>query len=63
MSSAHAWETSFTPAITSDYDVRGITLTARKPPLQLSFDVAADNGFAAGSWASNVAFVVSDDYG
>jgi uncharacterized protein (TIGR02001 family) len=55
---AHAWEPSFTPAITSDYDFRGITLTARKPALQLSFDVAADNGFSAGVWISNVDFGV-----
>lgn len=60
MSSAHAWEASFTPAITSDYDFRGITLTARKPALQFSFDVGADNGFAAGIWASNVDFGVPD---
>jgi uncharacterized protein (TIGR02001 family) len=53
---AYAWETSFTPAITSDYDFRGITLTAREPAFQLSFDVAADNGFSAGIWTSNVDF-------
>jgi uncharacterized protein (TIGR02001 family) len=60
MPSAHAWEASFTPAITSEYDFRGITLTARKPALQLSFDVAADNGFAAGIAASNVDFGLPD---
>ena len=55
---AQAWEPSFTPTVTSDYDYRGMTLTARKPALQLSFDLAADNGFSAGVWMSNVDFGV-----
>ena len=41
----------------SDYDFRGISLSAKDPALQGSIDWAAANGFYVGAWASNI------DYG
>jgi uncharacterized protein (TIGR02001 family) len=54
---ANAGEFSSSIAATSDYDFRGISLSATDPALQVSVDWAADNGFYAGAWASNI------DYG
>jgi len=53
---AHA-EFSGTISLVSDYDFRGISLSADDPALQGSIDWAADNGFYLGAWASNI------DYG
>lgn len=41
----------------SDYNFRGISLSANDPALQGSLDYANDSGFYAGAWASNI------DYG
>jgi uncharacterized protein (TIGR02001 family) len=53
---AHA-ELSGTIGAVSDYDFRGISLSATDPALQGSIDWAAENGFYVGAWASNI------DYG
>jgi uncharacterized protein (TIGR02001 family) len=52
---AHA-EFSGTLTATTDYDWRGVTQSAQDPALQGSLDYAADIGFYAGAWASNVDF-------
>jgi uncharacterized protein (TIGR02001 family) len=50
-------ELSSTVDVVSDYDFRGISLSARDPALQASFDYTfGDSGFSAGAWASNVDF-------
>jgi len=54
---ASAGEFSGTVTAASEYDFRGISLSARDPALQGSLDFAADNGFYVGAWASNL------DYG
>jgi uncharacterized protein (TIGR02001 family) len=54
---AGAGEFSSTITATSDYDFRGVSLSAKDPALQASVDWAADNGFYVGAWASNI------DYG
>jgi uncharacterized protein (TIGR02001 family) len=54
---ATAGEFSSTITATSDYDFRGVSLSAKDPALQGSLDWAADNGFYVGAWASNI------DYG
>ena len=54
---ASAAEFSSTVAVTSDYDFRGITLSAKDPALQVSVDWATENGGYFGAWASNL------DYG
>ncbi len=43
-------------AYTTDYRFRGISQGDRSPAIQGGFDYAADNGFYAGTWASNVTF-------
>ena len=53
---AHAEITGTVTAV-SDYDFRGISLSAKDPALQGSIDWAHDSGFYAGAWASNI------DYG
>ena len=47
--------------VASDYTFNGVTQTGDDPALQASLDYAADNGFYAGTWASNVDFGGSDD--
>jgi uncharacterized protein (TIGR02001 family) len=54
---ANAGEFSSTITAISDYDFRGISLSAEDPALQVSVDWAAENGFYVGAWASNI------DYG
>ncbi len=49
-------EISSTVTLTSDYDFRGITQTAKDPALQISLDWAAENGIYLGAWGSNVDF-------
>jgi len=48
---------SSTVTLTSDYDFRAISLSAKDPALQASVDWAHDSGFYLGAWASNI------DYG
>jgi uncharacterized protein (TIGR02001 family) len=55
--SANAGEVTGTVTALSDYDFRGVSLTAKDPALQASIDYAHDGGFYAGAWASNI------DYG
>jgi len=57
---ANAGEFSATVTATTDYDFRGITQTAQDPAIQGSIDFAADSGFYAGVWASNVDFGSGD---
>ncbi len=54
---ASAGEFSGTVTAISDYDFRGVSLSAKDPALQGSIDYAHDSGFYAGAWASNI------DYG
>ena len=52
---------SSTVKAVSDYTFNGVSQTDSKPALQASFDYAADNGFYAGTWASNVDFGAGED--
>ncbi|HKZ73633.1 MAG TPA: TorF family putative porin [Steroidobacteraceae bacterium] len=52
---------SSTVTLTSDYDFRGYSQSAKDPALQGSLDYALPNGFAVGAWASNVDFGDSVD--
>ncbi len=56
--STGAWavDGSLTLTGATDYRYRGISQTAGDPAIQGSFDLAWDNGFYAGVWASNVDF-------
>lgn len=54
---ANAGEVTGTVTAVSDYDFRGVSLSAKDPALQASIDYAHDSGFYAGAWASNI------DYG
>lgn len=47
---------SATLVFTSDYRFRGQSQTDRNPAVQGSVDFAAENGFFAGIWASNIDF-------
>lgn len=42
--------------LSSDYSFRGISQTGLDPAIQGGFDIALDNGFSIGTWASNVNF-------
>lgn len=53
---AAAAEISGNVTYTTDYRFRGITQTDRGQAIQGGFDYEAENGFYAGTWASNVAF-------
>ena len=48
------WTTTITGA--SDYTFNGVSQTLNDPAIQGSLDYSHDNGFYAGSWASNVDF-------
>lgn len=50
-------EVTGTVTAVSDYDFRGVSLSAKDPALQASIDWASESGFYAGAWASNI------DYG
>lgn len=52
---------SATVNLASDYTFNGVSQTSNDPALQGSFDYAADSGFYAGTWASNVDFGSGDD--
>lgn len=58
--SSHA-ALSSTVNLASDYTFNGVSQTMNDPTLQASFDYAADNGFYAGTWASNVDFGTDED--
>lgn len=58
--SSHA-ALSSTVNLASDYTFNGVSQTMNDPALQASFDYAADNGFYAGTWASNVDFGTGED--
>jgi uncharacterized protein (TIGR02001 family) len=48
---------SSTVDVVSDYDFRGVSLSARDPALQASLDYTfGESGFSAGAWATNVDF-------
>jgi uncharacterized protein (TIGR02001 family) len=57
---ANAGEFSATVTGTTDYDFRGVTQSAQNPALQGSVDFAADSGFYAGIWGSNIDFGKGD---
>jgi uncharacterized protein (TIGR02001 family) len=59
MASATVASAEITGTVTavSDYDFRGVSLSATDPALQGSIDWASDGGFYLGAWASNI------DYG
>ncbi|MGB2739512.1 MAG: TorF family putative porin [Cognaticolwellia sp.] len=50
-----------TVKLASDYTFNGVSQTSNDPALQVSLDYAADSGFYAGTWASNVDFGGADD--
>ena len=54
--SALGTETSANVSLSSDYSFRGVSQTGLDPAIQGGFDIALDNGFAIGTWASNVNF-------
>lgn len=58
---ANAGEFSSTVTAVSDYDFRGVTLSAKDPALQASIDWAHDSGFYAGAWASNIDYDIYGD--
>lgn len=45
-----------TPALVSDYDLRGISQNARDPAFQLGANYASATGFYLGAWGSNINF-------
>jgi uncharacterized protein (TIGR02001 family) len=53
---AQAAEVSGNVTYTTDYRFRGISQGDRSQAIQGGFDIAADNGLYAGTWASNVTF-------
>jgi uncharacterized protein (TIGR02001 family) len=58
---AHA-QFSSTITVTSDYDFRGFSQSAKDPALQASLDYAfGETGWSAGIWGSNVDFDNDDD--
>jgi uncharacterized protein (TIGR02001 family) len=52
---------SATVNLASDYTFNGVSQTGNDPALQGRFDYAADSGFYAGTWASNVDFGSGED--
>lgn len=61
LSASATAEVTSTVNLTSDYTFNGVSQTGNDPALQASLDYAADNGFYAGTWASNVDFGGTDD--
>ncbi|MGQ0430106.1 MAG: TorF family putative porin [Gammaproteobacteria bacterium] len=57
---ANAGEVTGTVTAVSDYDFRGVSLSAKDPALQASIDYAHDSGFYAGAWASNIDYDIID---
>lgn len=54
---------SSTWTLASDYDLRGITQSARDPAVQASIDYAHHSGWYVGAWASNVDFCAAGNSG
>ncbi len=54
-------DVSSTITLSSDYDFRGITQTARDPAVSASLDWTDESGFYLGTWASNVDFGLESD--
>lgn len=54
-------DVSATVNLASDYTFNGVSQTSNDPALQASLDYAAESGFYAGTWASNVDFGGTDD--
>lgn len=54
--SALGVEASANVTLSSDYSFRGVSQTGLDPAIQGGFDIALDNGFSVGTWASNVNF-------
>lgn len=52
---------SSTVKVVSDYTFNGVSQTGNDPALQASLDYAADSGFYAGTWASNIDFGSTDN--
>jgi len=61
LSTNAAADISSTVNLASDYTFNGVSQTDSKPALQVSLDYAKDNGFYAGTWASNLDFGAGDD--
>ncbi|TWX53621.1 TorF family putative porin [Colwellia hornerae] len=61
LSSAALADVSATVNLASDYTFNGVSQTGNDPALQASLDYAADSGFYAGTWASNVDFGSFED--
>ncbi len=61
VSAESAAAVSSTVKLVSDYTFNGVSQTGNDPALQASLDYAADSGFYAGTWASNVDFGGADD--
>ena len=61
LSTAALADFSATVNLASDYTFNGVSQTSNDPALQGSLDYAADSGFYAGTWASNVDFGSGED--
>lgn len=61
-STANAGEWSANASATSNYIWRGLTQTENEAAVQGGIDYAADNGFYAGTWTSNVNYGAGDVY-
>jgi uncharacterized protein (TIGR02001 family) len=53
---AQADSFTVTPALVSDYDLRGISQSAKEPAIQLGATYAHESGFYVGAWGSNINF-------
>jgi uncharacterized protein (TIGR02001 family) len=58
---ANAAGFTLTPAITTDYDFRGISQTDESETLQLGLNYATEGGVYVGAWASEVDFGAGSD--
>ena len=54
--SAEDFEFTGNVTLTSDYSFRGVSQTSRDPAIQGGLDLDFGNGFAIGTWSSNVNF-------
>lgn len=61
LSNGAAADVTATVNLASDYTFNGVSQTGNDPALQASLDYAADSGFYAGTWASNVDFGSGED--
>ncbi|PCI78933.1 MAG: hypothetical protein COB20_05850 [SAR86 cluster bacterium] len=57
---ADEWSANF--GASNNYIWRGLTQTTNEPAISGGIDFAADSGFYAGTWASNVSFAADDVY-